>query len=440
MRKILSLRGYSVSFGRKLVLSDISFDLGETGITHLMGPCGSGKSTLLRSLAGLNQRASIFSSKGEVFYLGEPLGDREYPAIVEQKPSGLTISLLESMVSQMPDRSSLQQRQQLDLVKRLFDLYGLSELEDLLSQPLMRLPLAQRRLAAILGQVIGAPALLLLDEPTANLDEADAKRVLDLISRVSENRAVLLIQHNQKLALALGGSTLLLAGGVIQESDATAKVLTEPQSEAGKEFKGTGTCAAPSPDTDPAYLDEAFVEKYQPKAKPVSPLPEVIPFGPRGFKWIDRSCLAATPRPGLLNAQAYDLKALAKAGINRLVSLEESETVSSDSAAEVGIKIRHLPVVDMQSPSYEEAMGLVKEMDNWIGLGEKVAVHCKAGLGRTGTIIAAYYVYKGMKPKKALATVRCVDPRMVQSDSQERFIRKFFFNLSIANSEYSDVD
>lgn len=426
MQSILSLRGYGVRFGKRKVLSDLNLDVGEKGVTHLLGPCGSGKSTLLRSLAGLNDKSSLFQSCGEVFYMGDPLGRRDHPVLLEQKPANLLVNVFDSIISNLPERSTLDQQQQRALVLRLLDTYGLNQLLDVLRKPLTQLPLVDRRLVLILGVVAAAPALIFLDEPTADLSDDEARSVLDLIEIVARNRAVMLVQHNQRLALQLGGRAVLMASGVLQEEGTTKDLLTVPRSVAGQEFMGSGTCAAPSLDTDPETLDEAFRDRYKPVVTKAAAVPEIIPFGPRGFRWISRDRLAATPRPGLLGEVDFDLKALAKVKIDWLVSLEEEKTVPEHSAQEMGIKIRHLPIQDMKTPDLESAGKLVAEMHQWLTEGKRLAVHCKAGLGRTGMIIAVYFVFIGLNPLEAIRKVRNSDPRMVQSEEQEHFIQEFY--------------
>ncbi len=419
---LLSLRDFGVNFGKRKILTGIDLDIGDKGVTHVLGPCGAGKSTLLRSLAGLNDMSSMFQRHGKVFYKGEVLGTLDRPLMMEQKPSGLLSNIFDSILNLLPERGTLRARQQIDLVERLLQQYGLSHLVNSLNMPLTQLSSADRRSILILGLVLTAPEMIMLDEPTADMSEDDARAVLDLISRVAKSRAVLLVQHNQEYAKYLGGNAILIAGGTIQEEASVEKLLTDPVSAAGQEFAGSGTCAAPSPDTDPEMLDEAFVARYKPVVRKPEEQPRIIPFGPQGFRWIERDKLAATPRPGIGGDLEYDLQALARVKIDYLVSLEEVMPLKESDAAQQNISMYHLPIVDMSVPEMDDAVILNRAMHQWLEQGKRVAVHCKAGLGRTGTMLAAYYILRGMSAANAMQKMRIVNPRMIQSREQEKFL------------------
>lgn len=73
-----------------------------------------------------------------------------------------------------------------------------------------------------------------------------------------------------------------------------------------------------------------------------------------------------------------------------------------------GFKVLHSPIPDMCSPTLDQLQIIVKWIDREIKYGKRVLVHCFAGIGRTGTILTAYLLFKGDELENALKKVRSI--------------------------------
>jgi atypical dual specificity phosphatase len=419
---ILELKNYGVAFGDSVVLSAVNLRVPERGAMVLLGPGGTGKSTLLRTLAGFNTANPSLRTWGEAEYVGATLGEGELPALVSQSARLMMASIFDNIVQNLPERHTLTPLQQRDLVKRLLTRARLETLIPRLDERVVKLPLALQRHVAILRLAAAGPKLLCLDEPTTGLNDAESATLLDYIREESEHRAILIVLHNQEHARALGGKTALLAGGVIQEILPTPEFFTVPKTVTAQEFIRNGNCSVAAPGANPEEL-EAHVA-------PPAPIPEAArhyvsdSFGPRGFLWLKRGRLAGTPRPGIFFDPEYDLKALQRVGVTVLVSLTQTP-IDTDKLGPYGIRNIRSPISDMQAPSIDQARQLCSQIDAMLAGNDVIAVHCRAGLGRTGTVLAAYLIWEGANALDALESVRRVEPRWVQSEEQVLFLEEF---------------
>lgn len=152
--------------------------------------------------------------------------------------------------------------------------------------------------------------------------------------------------------------------------------------------------------------------------------------GPQGFHWLVPGRVAGTPRPGIVMDMEFDLGALKRAGINRLVTLEE-DPMTDPLIQERGFAQVHFPIVDMEAPEMERCVALMTELDAWLcDPKARIAFHCKAGLGRTGTILVAALVWRGMEAQDALLFARRIFNGWVQSQTQITFLEDFAAYLS----------
>ena len=92
---------------------------------------------------------------------------------------------------------------------------------------------------------------------------------------------------------------------------------------------------------------------------------------------------------------------------------------------ENGIRELHLPVPDFTPPTPAQIEQAIAAIDEAIESARKVAVHCGAGLGRTGTVLACYLVSKGASPNEAIDRIRALRPGSVETRRQVAAIHAY---------------
>jgi protein-tyrosine phosphatase len=130
---------------------------------------------------------------------------------------------------------------------------------------------------------------------------------------------------------------------------------------------------------------------------------------------------------GRLDEFDDELRELHAAGIRAVVTLLD---IPSDEALfeRAGFDFLCLPVPDGKAPTIEQVIQFVQFVDERRTARSAVAVHCEAGLGRTGTLLAAYLIAKGDTPSDAIARLRGIEPAAIesgeQSGEQMRFLQE----------------
>jgi len=420
---ILTLSNFGAAFGDKIVLDDVNLSIKNKAITTLLGPGGTGKSTLLRSITGLNNNNPTFRTWGDVDFSGEKLSIDNCPSIVTQSARLVVKSVLENIIHNLPERNNLTQLQQKELAVRLLEQSNLGYLKDSLNENIVSFPLVLQRRIAIIRLVSCGPRLLCLDEPTTGIENSDeVDQLLTHIKDESKRRSILIVLHNQHQAKQLGGYAALLAGGHVKECKEAELFFTAPQTEPAKQFVKSGSCSVPSPMARSEDLNEETSVTTRLSSTAKNYVSES--FGPRGFLWLLKGKLAGTPLPGVFFDEAYDLKALQRVGVTHLISTT-LKPISGSRLKMFNIKGHSFPIKDMGIPTLAQAIEVCEHIDKTIESGSVVAVHCRAGLGRTGTILALYLIWKNCDAMSALEKVRTIEPRWVQSEQQVKFLDVF---------------
>jgi len=142
---------------------------------------------------------------------------------------------------------------------------------------------------------------------------------------------------------------------------------------------------------------------------------------PSTFSWLAKGKVAGSGRPMSKRA----LEWIRKQSVRALLSLTEQE-LPREWVSPLGFTYLHLPIADHSSPPVEAIDKAVRFIQEQTSKNVAVAVHCNAGQGRTGTILAAYLVRsQGLKPDEAITAVRRVRPGSIER-RQEGAVQDYF--------------
>lgn len=138
----------------------------------------------------------------------------------------------------------------------------------------------------------------------------------------------------------------------------------------------------------------------------------------RNFSWVIESGLAGSAFPGDEGAAEW----LASQGIRAVVSLtEEAPSIASETA----IEALQAPIRDFSAPTAELIDQVVGFIDRQRATGHPVLVHCAAGFGRTGAVLASYLVSTGLDADAAIARIRELRPGSIETGAQVEAVKAY---------------
>ncbi|ACB83924.1 ABC transporter ATP-binding protein [Natranaerobius thermophilus] len=232
---IYNLQNISKTYSDKTVLDIDSLTIRKGEILGLVGPSGAGKSTLLRILNFIEHTDS-----GEVHFLGKVYNKDSLPDLhtrrkvttVFQRPYLMTSSVYQNIIYPLKIRKQNYDSQR---VEKIINKLGLTQLKN---QRADKLSGGEAQRVSLARALIFNPEVILLDEPTSNLDPANVKIIEDMIAdyRNEFNATVVMVTHNVFQAKRLATKVSLLYKGKIVEINDKDEFFTNPKHKVTKQF------------------------------------------------------------------------------------------------------------------------------------------------------------------------------------------------------------
>ena len=194
-------------------IRDLSITFPDTGLSFILGPSGSGKSTLLNLLGGLDlpdsgeiwiedRELSSFSKSEKTSYLNSYLGFvfQEYNILKDLNlKSNITLPL------------EIQNYPRKKIKEKFADIINAVELNGLEKRKVNQLSGGQKQRIAIARELIKDPRLIIADEPTGNLDSETSHNIFTLFKKLSEDRLIIIVTHDEESALEFGDQIIRIS-------------------------------------------------------------------------------------------------------------------------------------------------------------------------------------------------------------------------------------
>jgi tungstate transport system ATP-binding protein len=236
---LIEVAGLTHSYSEREVLQNLNLSIGGGEVFALIGPTGAGKTTLLRIMDLLEVPGA-----GEIYFDGkcvprsgrQRLDIRRRMSFIQQKPQVFNLSVYDNIACGLRWRREEKNRIARK-VDRIVEMVGLEGYEHRNARTLSG---GEAQRVALARSLVLEPEVLLLDEPTANLDPVSTDKIEQLISYVARQRATTIIMathvmsQGQQLADRLG---VLLNGRLVQTGNAT-DIFDSPQNEEIAHFVG----------------------------------------------------------------------------------------------------------------------------------------------------------------------------------------------------------
>jgi len=230
---LVEVRGLEKRFGPIQALRDTHLKITRGKITTLLGPSGSGKTTLLRIIGGLET-----PTQGVILYDNTPLTNsnrhllRNKITMVFQKTVLFNTTVFKNIAFGLNVRGF----EKGEIEDRVYKVLQKVRMENYADRPAKKLSGGEQQRVSLARALVINPELLLLDEPTANLDVANATMIEEIIKDLKGTTTMVIATHNIHQAKRLSNWAVFLFESTVVEQDEPEKLFAHPADIRARKF------------------------------------------------------------------------------------------------------------------------------------------------------------------------------------------------------------
>lgn len=230
--KMIELKGVSKKFDGIVALKNIDLKLNSNGVYVIIGPSGAGKTTLLKILALLSK-----PTEGHIYYNDVEVDDKAISPLrrrftmVFQNTVLFNTTVYENIAYGLKIRNLLKD----EAIQRIRDVMERLGLNGLEKRHISKLSVGQQQRVSLARALVIEPDILILDEPTANLDPENTAVIEEEVLEFSKTKTVVMSTHNVRQTFRLADRVAFLYDGLLIDQGKTS-ILDNPVDERVQRF------------------------------------------------------------------------------------------------------------------------------------------------------------------------------------------------------------
>lgn len=229
---MLELKNIRKSFGKNVILKNVSLSINNGEIVSILGPSGSGKTTLLNLILGITdiENGNLILDGKDITKV--PMEKRGFNIVFQDYALFPNLNAYENITYGLKNKPNISSKEEVD------DLIKLLGLDEHLNKNINQLSGGQKQRVALARTMVMKPKILLLDEPLSALDGVIKESIKEKIKTIAKdfNLTTIIVTHDPEEALTLSDKVLIIDHGEISQFGKPEEIIHTPKNDFVKKF------------------------------------------------------------------------------------------------------------------------------------------------------------------------------------------------------------